>query len=120
MTSPFWGNCPGLCDGVGFCEQRQGGAGTKPFPDLLCFALWLGWCCEHPQNQRDVWFSVLPSQGTCEGGACDAVFEDLLDQELMRGDVIKASNQHDAARGDGKVRHPKPSATEAQAAAGQG
>ncbi|OJI94049.1 hypothetical protein PFRI_17240 [Planktotalea frisia] len=35
MTSPFWGNCPGLGDGLGFCEQRQGGAGTKPFPDML-------------------------------------------------------------------------------------
>lgn len=31
MTSPFWGNCPGLCDGVGFCEQRQGRAGPLYF-----------------------------------------------------------------------------------------
>ena len=42
MTSPFWGNCPGLCDGLGFCEQRQGGAGTKPFPDVLLVISW-GW-----------------------------------------------------------------------------
>ena len=39
MTSPFWGNCPGLCVGVGFCEQRQGEAGTKPFPDAVSLAV---------------------------------------------------------------------------------
>ena len=57
--------------------------------------------------------------GTCEGRAGDAVLEDLLDQELMRGEVVKASNQHSAARGDGKVRHPRPSAEEGQATAGR-
>ena len=51
----------------------------------------------------DVWFSVFPRKGTCEGSACDAVLEDLLDQKLVRGDVVKASKQHDVARGDGKV-----------------
>ena len=75
MTSPFWGNCPGLCDGLGFCEQRQGEAGTKPFPDAC---LGLSWSRQDPQNQRNVWFSVFPSKGTCEGSACDAILEDLL------------------------------------------
>jgi len=117
MASPFWGNCPGLCDGLGFCEQRQGGAGTKPFPDV-CSGL--SWSRQDPQNQRDVWFSVLPSKGTCEGSACDAILEDLLDQELVGGDIVKAGNQHSTARGNGKVRHPRPPAAEGLAAAGLG
>jgi len=91
MTSPFWGNCPGLCDGLGFCEQRQGGAGTKPFPDAC---LGLSWSRQDPQNQRNVGFSVFPSKGTSEGSACDAILEDLLDQELVGGDIVKAGNQH--------------------------
>ena len=38
----FGGNCPGCVMGLGFCEQRQGGAGTKPFPDAGSVVSW-GW-----------------------------------------------------------------------------
>ena len=81
MTSPFWGNCPGFDVELGFCEQRQGGAGTKPFPDV--FFSGLAGSLQNPDDQAEVWFSVLPSKGTCEGRACDAFLMDLLDQELV-------------------------------------
>jgi hypothetical protein len=116
MTSPFWGNCPGLCDGLGFCEQRQGGAGTKPFPNVLFFGL--AGSLQNLDDQSEVRFSILARKGACEGSACDAVLEDFLDRELVGGDVVKPGDQHSAARGDGKVRHPKPSATEGQATVG--
>jgi len=116
MTSPFWGNCPGCVVKLRFCEQHQGGSGFKPFPDA-CSSL--SWSRQDPQNQRNVWFSVFPSKGTCEGNASDAVFEGFLDKKAVFWNVIKASNQHDAARGDEKVRHPRLSAAEGLARAGQ-
>ena len=108
MTSPFWGNCTGLFDGLGFCEQRQREAGTKPFPDA---SWWLAGGGQDPDDEREVWFSVFPSQGTCEGRASDAVLEDFIHEEAVFWDVIEASKQHDTPRSDGKVRHLIPSAS---------
>ena len=103
-------------------NMRQGLSPSLTRSVLACFALGLGWCCEHPQNQRDVWFSVFPSEGASEGNACDEILKDLLHQELVLRDVVKASKQHSAAWRDGwcVLIHLSPSSAEGQVAAGQG
>ena len=102
MTSPFWGNCPGLFDGLGFCEQRQGVAGTKPFPDA---SWWLAGGGEDPDDEIEIRFAVFPSQGAAEGHAGDAILEDLINKEAVFWDVIEGRDQNNAAWGDGKVCH---------------
>ena len=41
MTSPFWGNCPGLCDGLG---HSRDGRGSGNFREIETFAMMTNTC----------------------------------------------------------------------------
>ena len=49
-----------------------------------------------------------------------AGFDDIPAHQFLVEEALKDCKQHDAARGDGKVSHPRPSAAEGQATAGPG
>ena len=78
-------------------KEEQGLSPSLTRSVLACFALGLGWSRQDLQNQRDVWFSVFPRKGACEGDPSDKVLKDLLDLELMFWNIVKASDQHCAA-----------------------
>ena len=93
--------------GWGFVMQNNARQGLSP---SLTRSLWwlAGSLLQNPDDQAEVRFSVRARKGARLGGPCDAVLEDLLDEEAVFWDIVKGCDQDSAARGEGVICHTSP------------